>query len=148
MNAVHLVLDDVGIRREDGVIDERSFADWLGQNLEEIRIEYHREDYEHALSKARALSALLQGCQKQSPLMRSIYGSVMDITSLLTLTCEMKHKVVEVERLQEQISAVIGSVNSPTSDRIQLFERERYSTTASAHEVMFSSQTLGSGNSW
>jgi len=133
--AVQGVLNDVGMRHEAGVIDEQLFAGWLEQNLEEIVIECQQNDYEQALSKARALFALLQEHENHSPVMHSIQRIVAHQISLLEQTSEMKKTVLEAEKMQTQISAILGSVNSPALGRIRQSKNERHSISTSPNVI-------------
>jgi len=132
---IQQVLDDVGMGREAGEVDERLFAGWLEQNLEEIDIECRRDDYEQALSKSRALFALLQEYENRSPVMHSIQKIVAHQVSLIEQTLEMKQTVLEAEKMQAQISAILGSVNSPALGRIHKSENERHSMSTSLRAI-------------
>ena len=146
--AIQRVLEDVGIRHEAGMLDEQLFAVWLEQNQEEILIECQRDDYEQALSKTRALSTLLQEHQTRSPVIHSICKILVDQARLLEQTHQMNLKVLAAEQLQEQIGAILNSVNSQTLGQMRGLEKERHATTTSRHEVQFSIPEPALANEW
>jgi antitoxin HicB len=129
------ILADVGMSCEAGEVDERLFAGWLDQNQEDIRIECQQDDHEQALNKARALSVLLQEHKDRSPVLESIYKIVMFQSSLLEQSCELKQSLLAAEQMRAQISAVLGSVNSPALARMRVTENERHAAYSAPPRV-------------
>lgn len=121
-SAMKSVLADVGMGIEAQAVDERLFAGWLDENFEGIHSDTQRDRYEEALEKTRAFSSLLLEHQQHSPVLQSMCKFLDEITHFLELDIDRKHKLVQVEILQDQISEILSTVNNPINIWKECFE--------------------------
>lgn len=111
-DVVKHVLQNVGMNLEANVVDERLFASWLEQNVEDINADCECDDFKQAINKAQALSDLLNDHQNRSPILKTVYRMVKMQHKLLEKTCGIRQVAIKGEQIQRQINAVLSAVYS------------------------------------
>lgn len=147
-SAVLSLLQDVGMQQEAGLMDERLFASWLDQNLSDIQIDCEKRNFEQALTRARALSGVLQEHREQSPILHTISQLVMEFSKLLKLNCDINPRVLQPDLMRGQIGTIVSDINNPIQIRMQIQEKRRFSMTTYARELEPAIELLEPATNW